>query len=86
MRRVPSSEHFPGILGEISHGEQSCECPDNRISLDDPVTLARAADKLAAHKMLAQHNVRVPRQLTLKVDQFEEALKMLRTSRLPLRH
>ena len=72
-------------IGEISRGEHVLRVSNNRISLDDPVTLARAADKLAAHKMLAQHNVRVPHQLALKSRPVRRGtFEMLRTTRLPL--
>jgi D-alanine-D-alanine ligase-like ATP-grasp enzyme len=73
-----------GNTGEISRGERVLQVSDNRISLDDPATLARAADKLAIHKMLAQEGIRVPRQIALEVNQFADALEMLRTSQLPL--
>jgi cyanophycin synthetase len=73
-----------GNIGEISRGEHVLQVCDNRISVDDPTTLARAADKLATHKMLAQEGIRVPRQIALEVGQFGDALEMLRTSRRPL--
>jgi cyanophycin synthetase len=73
-----------GNIGEISRGERVLQVCDNRISVDDPTTLARAADKLATHQMLAQEGIRVPRQIALEVGQFGDALDMLRTSLRPV--
>jgi cyanophycin synthetase len=69
---------------EICSGDRRLQVHENETSLDDPAAVARAADKVAVHALLAQAGIAVPRQIVVNIGEVAQALLMLKESALPL--
>lgn len=75
---------LPGGRAEIRNGDRRLEVCENRTSIDDPATVARAGDKLVVRDLLAQAGIAVPRQVVVNIGEVDRALGLLKESTLGL--
>jgi cyanophycin synthetase len=75
---------LPRDGAQITKGTRRLLVCENRTSLDDPVAVARAADKLAVHDLLERTGIAVTRQTIVKSSEVAKALYILKTSAVPL--
>ena len=75
---------LPDGSAEIERGGRTIRVCENTTSLNTPVTLKLAGDKPTVRDLLAQSSIPFPRQIVIELGQFEIALQMLRSSRVPL--
>ena len=69
-------EFPPGYL-LVQRGDRSLRLWGHFVPVDDPVTLRLAGDKPAAHALLAEAGLPVPRHRTVRVPDLDEALDFL---------
>ncbi len=75
---------LPGDGAQISKNGRRLQVYQNKTSLDDPAVVARSADKLVVHDLLARTGIAVAQQTIVKVSEVGKALHILKTSALPL--
>jgi cyanophycin synthetase len=79
--------HFrtlPDSVAEIERNGRRISIRVNATSLNGPMALRLAESKATVNSVLAQSGIPVPKQIVVRADEFEKALLMLRSSRLPL--
>jgi hypothetical protein len=64
---------------EIEDGSRSVWVRDNVTSLNGPAAVGRASDKAGMQALLAKSGVLVPRGIVLTVEEFDRAIRVLRT-------
>ena len=74
----------PDGVVEIREGSRSIRVRDNVTSLNEPAAVKRASDKARMLTLLAESGVPVPRGIVLTLEEFDRALRVLRTTQRPL--